>query len=142
MFDLNQKQWRGFIENPAAMKSVFAGVDPCLSAVRLIGMDTGDGGSCLRLKLSLHYARKKPPAPWQKTQANSLSIELQCYGLLEVSVTMQPGDSTVSCDISQDPGGNRVLKILGPSIDLLIRCGFLRINHILPYTAEPPSLDA
>jgi hypothetical protein len=142
MPDLNQTQWRGFADNPAVMKSVFAEVDPYLSAVRLTGMDSGDCGSCLRLKLALHCARTKPPAAWKRINADSVSIELQCFGLQELSVTMQPGDSTVTCDITQDTAGNRVLRVVGRSIDLLIRCGFLRINHILPYTAEPPALNA
>ncbi len=142
MTALNHEQWRGFIENPAAMKSVFAQADPCLSAVRFTGMDPGNGDSGLRLKLALHYARAKPPAPWQRVKANSISIELQCFGLQEVSVSMQPGDSTVSCDITQDATGHRVLRIVGPSIDLLIRCAFLRMNHILPYSAESSSFDA
>ena len=139
---LNQVQWRGFIENPVAMKSIFAQAGPCLSAVRFTGMDPGTGDSCLRLKLALHYARTKPPLPWQRVKANSISVELQCFGLQELSVSMQPGDSAVLCDITQDATGNRVLRIIGPSIDLLIRCAFLRMNHILPYSAEAPSFDA
>ncbi len=117
------------------MKSLFAEADPCLSAVRFTGMDAGDGESCLRLKLVLHFVGTKPPIPWQRVQANSVSIELQCFGLQELAVTMQPGDSIVTCDITQDPLGNRVLRIVGPSIDLLIRCGFLKVNHVLPYTS-------
>jgi hypothetical protein len=140
MPDLNRVPWRGFIENPAAMKSLFAEADPCLSAVRFTGMDAGDGDSCLRLKLTLHFGRKNTSVPWQRVQANSVSIELQCFGLQELAVTMQPGDSIVSCDITQDALGNRVLQIVGPSIDLLIRCGFLKVNHVLPYTSEHSSL--
>jgi hypothetical protein len=138
----SQAQWPGFVEIPSAMKSVFAGGDPSLASVRFAGMDAGDGGSCLRLKLALHYARTSLPAPWQRIKANSVSLELQCFGLQEISVSMQPGDSTVSCDISQDTTGNRVLRIVGPSIDLQIRCAFLRMGHLLPYAAEAPAWDA
>ena len=135
MSDFRSASWRGFVENTAAMRSVFTEVDPNLSAVRLTGMDAAEG-SCLKLKVALSYDGEKPLVCWQRIEANALSIELQCFGLKELTMAMQPGYGTVSCDISKDPGGNQVLRIVGPSIDLLIRCGYLRINHIVPYTAE------
>jgi immunity protein 50 of polymorphic toxin system len=118
------------------MKSVFKEADPSLSAVRLMGMDGGERGSCLKLKVALNYDGANPPVRWQRIDANALSIEMLCFGLQELSMAMQPGDSTVTCDITKDPAGNQVLRIAGPSIDLVIRCGYVRINHILPYTAE------
>jgi hypothetical protein len=142
MIDSNQVPWRGFVENPAAMESAFDEADASLSAVRLMGMDAGECGSCLSLKVALKYARAKPLACCQRISANAVAIELQCFGLEELSVSMQPGDSTVYCDITRDQAGNRVLRIAGPSIDLLVRCGFLRVNHILPYAAEVSAASA
>jgi len=129
-------QWRGFLENPGAVKSVFGGVDPNLAAVRLMGMDTGESGPGVRLKMALTSPRTNPSVRWQRMSANAVSIELQCFGLEELSVAMQRGDSTVSCEITRDAAGHRMLRIVGPSIDLVIRCDSMRINHIVPYTSE------
>lgn len=131
-------QWRGFLDNPAAVKTVFGGVDPNLEAVRLMGMDAGANGSSVRLKMALTSPRTNPSVRWQRMSANAVSIELQCFGLEELSVAMQPGDSTVSCEITRDSAGHRVLRIVGPSIDLVIRCDSMRVNHIVPYIAEYP----
>ncbi len=118
------------------MESVFDEVDATLSAVRLMGMDAAQGGSCLSLKVALKYPRPKPLACCQRISADAVSIDLHCFGLEELSVSMQPGDSAVYCDLTRDTLGNRVLRIIGPSIDLLVRCGFLRVNHVVPYAAE------
>lgn len=134
----NPAQWRGFLENPAAMKSVFGGVNPTLAALRLMRMDTGDSGSSLRLKMALKSRRADPSVRWQRMSADAVSIELLCFGLEELSVAMQPGDSTVSCEITRDAAGHRMLRIIGPSIDLVIRCDSMTVNHIFPYTAEHP----
>lgn len=130
------EQWRGFLDNPTAMKSVFGGVNPNLEALRLMGMDAGESGSGVRLKMALTCAHANPSVRWQRMRADAVSIELQCFGLEELSVAMQPGDSTVSCEITRDAAGHRVLRIVGPSIDLVIRCGSMQVNHIVPYTSE------
>jgi hypothetical protein len=124
------------------MKSVFGGVDPNLSAVRLTGIDAGERGSGVRLKMALTSSWVDPSVRWQRMSANAVSIELQCFGLEELSVAMQPGDSTVSCEITRDEAGHRVLRVVGPSIDLVIRCGSMSVNHILPYTADYPVADS
>ena len=118
------------------MKSVFGGVDPNLSALRLMGTDGGEQGSSVRLKMALSYAPVKPPLRWQKMSANAIAVELQCFGMEELSVSMQPGDSRVTCEITRDAAGHRMLRMIGPSIDLVIRCGSMRINHIVPYLSE------
>src|SRR6201986_2480149 len=89
MSTLNPGQWRGFLENPAAFRSVFGGVDPHLSGVRLMGTEGGKNGSSVRLKMALTCAPSQPAVRWQRMQANTVSIELQCFGLEELSVAMQ-----------------------------------------------------
>jgi len=113
------------------MNFVFGDADPDLSAVRFVGMDVAKGGSHVTLKSAVRYAPASPPASVVKDSATAISIQLQCLAL---SLAMQSDYSTVLCE--REKVNSRVRRTVGPSIDLVIRCGFLRINHIVPYTTD------
>jgi len=134
MTNPDQTQWRNLLENPAAMSSVFGGADPDLSDARLLGIDIAEGGSLLTLKLSVNQAPGSQSGRWKT--ANAISMELQCLGLEQASISTRSGDSTVSCEIKNEDGKGRIIRMIGPSTDVVIRCGFLRVNHLVPYTAD------
>lgn len=136
MINPQQPQWRSLLENPAAMNSVFGEADPDLSDVRLVGISVAEGGSLLTLKLAIKQAPARQPVRWKPNSANSISFELQCLGLEEASIIARSGESIVSCAIEQDREAGRVIRMVGPSTNVVIRCGFLRVDHIVPYAVD------
>lgn len=136
MVNPHQTQWRSLLENPAAMNSVFGEADPDLSDVRLVGISISEGGSLLTLNLAIKQAPVRQPARWRSSSANTISIELQCLGLEEASIVARSGDSIVSCEIEKEYEAGRVIRIVGASTDVVIRCGFLRVNRIVPYAVD------
>jgi hypothetical protein len=134
MTNPHQIEWRGLLENPAAMISVFGEADPDLSDARLLGINIAEGGSLLTLKLAAKQAPGSQSVRWKT--ANAISIELQCLGLEQASINTRCGESTVSCDITKEGEAGRMIRMMGSSTDVVIRCGFLRVNHLVPYTAD------
>jgi hypothetical protein len=134
MTNAHQIEWRGLLENPAAIHSVFGEIDPDLTEVRLVGTNIAEGGSLLTLTLAVKRVPVSRPARWKA--ANAVSIELQCLGLEQASISMRCGNSTVSCEITKQGPVERMIRIIGPSADVVIRCGFLRVNRLVPYTVD------
>jgi len=134
MTNLPQVEWRGLLENPAAMHSVFGEADPDLSEARLVGINIAEGGSLLSLTLAVNQSPVSHPARWKA--ANAVSIELQCLGLEQASIGVRSGNSTVSCEITKEGQSGRMIRIIGPWADVVIRCGFLRVNRLVPYTVD------
>lgn len=126
--------WRDLLENPAAIASVFGEADPDLSAVRLHGIDVAEGGSFLTVKFSVRRELDRLPNRWG-SKVDEISIELQCLALVEASMSIRSGDSTVRCEFTNDSVSGRALRIRGAT-DVSIRCGFVRVNHIVPYVAD------
>ena len=118
------------------MSSMFGDTDPDLSSARLLGISISEGGSLLTLSLAVDQIPARQPSRKTTESANATSIELHCLALEEVSVTAHSGDSRVSCEITKEHEAGRVIRLKGASTDAVIRCGFLRVNHIVPYTAD------
>jgi hypothetical protein len=130
--------WRELLLNPEAVASVFGENDPDLGAVRLQALGIAECGSAINIKLAVECAPLNQPLRWPRTNANATSIELQCLDLRELSLTMRSGESAVSCKLGTDERhSSRTVEIHGSSTDLLIRCGFLKVNRITPYSYDP-----
>jgi hypothetical protein len=136
MTDTHETQWRVLLENPAAISSIFGETDPDLSNARLLGISISEGGSLLTLNLAVNQVPARQPTRRMTNSANATSIELQCLALEEASIAARPGDSSVSCEIAKQHEAGRMIRIIGASTEVVIRCGFLRVNHIVPYTAN------
>lgn len=118
------------------MSSTFGNTDPDLSNARLLGISIAEGGSLLTLNLSVDQVPARKPTRSTTDAANATSIEMQCLALQDTSIAVRVGDSRVSCKIARQLDGGRMILIKGASTDIVIRCGFLRVNHIVPYTVD------
>jgi hypothetical protein len=130
----DKTHWREVLVNPEAVASVFGECDPDLRSVRLQALGIAECGSAISIKLAVECTPTNQPRRWPKIDANATSIELQCLDLRELSLTMRSGESAVSCELRMDEQpSSRNVEIHGSSTDLLIRCGFLKVNRITPY---------
>ena len=122
--------------NPEAIASAFGEVDPSLSDVRLTKAELSEGGPTLNLSLALNDYPANPPIRRKREANNAVSIQLQCMGLVGLSLSRLSGDSTVSCEISKGESVPLQIRIKGTATEALVQCGFIRISHVTPYLKD------
>jgi hypothetical protein len=127
------RTWREFTVNPEAITSAFSEVDPSLNDVRLISAELSEDGPTLYLTLALNDYPANPPGRWKRGTSNAVSIQLQCLGLISLSLNRLSGDSTISCEIGKVADDALQIQIAGCATNGLVHCSFIRINHITPY---------
>ena len=133
--------WRKFTMNPEAIASVFGEFDPSLSDVKLSKGEFSDEGPTLLLSFEINDYPSNPPTRWNRAPSNLVVIQLQCLGVQSLSMGMNSEFGKISCQMSKDEGGLIEIHISGNSTTALVRCGFIRINHVTPYLRDS-SLDA
>jgi hypothetical protein len=142
MANLDRAKWRSLLENPAAMKSLFGDTDPDLSRVRFTGLHVAELCSMVSVTLAVDWETVHRPKRWGTGGGNTVSIELQCIDIEELSLGMRTGESIVSCEIGTGDSSERTVRIHGDRTELIVRCQRLRANKLIPYHADysPASL--
>lgn len=128
--------WRKFTMNPEAITSVFGESEPSLSNVKLSRGEFSDDGPTLYLSLEIDDYPSKPPIRWKRVPGNTVEIQFQCLGVQSVSMSMSSEFGKVSCVMSEAEGGLVEIHITGSTTTALVRCGFIRINHVTPYLKD------
>lgn len=128
--------WRKFTMNPEAIASVFGDSDPSLRDVKLSKGEFSDDGPTLYLDLEINDYPSNPPIRWKRVPSNTVVIQFQCLGIQSLSIGMSFEFGKVSCEISQGEGGHIEISISGSTTTALVRCGFIRVNHVTPYMRD------
>lgn len=128
--------WRKFTMNPEAIASVFGESDPTLRDVKLSKGEFSDDGPTLYLDLEINDYPSNPPVRWKRVPSNTVVIQFQCLGIQSLSICMSSEFGKVSCEMSQGEGGPIEIHISGSTTTALVRCSFVRINHVTPYLKD------
>lgn len=126
-------EWRNFTTNPEAIASTFGEADPSLEDIRLMRLELSEDGPTLNLSLALNDYPSNPPVRWKRGSNDSVTIQLQCLDLVNLSLSRSSGDSVISCKIGRGKAASVQIFITGKAIEASIQCNFVRINHVAPY---------
>ena len=128
--------WRKFTMNPEAIASAFGESDPSLRDVKLSKGEFSDDGPTFNFSLEINDYPTDPPIRWKRVPSNVVVIQFQCLGVQKLSMSMSTEFGRVSCEMREGEGGLIEILISGNTTESLVRCSFIRINHVTPYLKD------
>jgi Immunity protein 50 len=124
--------WTSVIENPEAIRSIFA-EEPSLTSVRLMKFELSEDGPTANLSLALADYPSSPPSRWARVGANAVTLVLQLMGLSGVSLNGWGTENPVSCELRRQTSDECVITVQGATITLNAVCRAVRVAHVEGY---------
>jgi hypothetical protein len=128
--------WTDYLRNPKAILTLWSSA-PELRDVELHSMKLWDDGPRCTLFICLNSFPDVPPKKWQAAGYNSIIIELDAFGVSDMTVQGWGTNNWVTLECSR-AGGRPETKVRITGTDLVIEfnCDTLFLQHFHPYLRD------
>lgn len=123
--------WTKILENPRALE-MFTD-EPSLERVVLSTLLLDRQGPTVTMGVQIRDYPANPPAKWRLQDHNAVMIELQAMGVEHFVEQGWTVDNQVSISIERVANEKIYIQMSGGSIELELRCGWLRVVGVSPY---------
>jgi hypothetical protein len=124
------------LENPKAIEMFVP--EPSLECVILTRLLLDREGPTVTMHVQLRDYPARPPAKWHLQQHNTVVMELQAMGVEHFLVKGWTVDNNVSISIERLADRKLKIRAVGASVEIELRCGWLRVVGVTPYCRECP----